>query len=76
MIICCELAKVSPSLKWDSSVTGDGRNEADYEVLVKNSNGKEYIAYIVEEGDIFVRKKCKCIIWNRCSTGNTIKLSK
>lgn len=70
------MANVSATSKWDSSAIDEGRNEADYEVQVKNSNGKEYIAYIVEEGDIFVKRKCKCIAWNTCNTGNTIKLSK
>lgn len=76
MIMCCELAKVSATSKWDSSAIDDGRNEADYEVQVEASDGKEYIAYIVEEGDIFVKRKCKCNAWNTCSTENTIKLSK
>lgn len=76
MLMCFELANVSATSKWDLSKIDDGKNEADYEVQVKNSNGKEFIAYIVEEGDIFVKRKCRCIAGNLCSTGNAIKLSK
>lgn len=50
--------------------------ESDYEIQAKNSNGKSYIAYIIEEGDIIMKKKCTCISRNKCDVKNSIKLSK
>lgn len=52
------------------------RYEADYEVQVKNGNEKVYIAYIIEQGDLIVKKKCVCTSWNKCDMKNAIKLSK
>lgn len=50
--------------------------ESDYEMGVKNSNGKIFIAYIIEQGDMIVKKKCICTPMHKCSTKNMIKLSK
>lgn len=52
------------------------RYEADYEVQVKSGNEKFYIAYIIEQGDLIVKKKCVCTSWNECDMKNAIKLSK
>lgn len=52
------------------------RYEADYEVQVKNGNEKTYIAYIIEQGDLIVKKKCACTSWSNCDMKNAIKLSK
>lgn len=50
--------------------------ESDYETHVKNSNGKAFIAYVIEQGDLIVKNKCTCISWNKCNLKNMIKLSK
>lgn len=50
--------------------------ESDYEIHVKNSNGKAFIAYMIEQGDLIVKKKCTCTSWNKCNLKNMIKLSK
>lgn len=51
--------------------------ESDYEIHVKNSDGKTYIAYVIEQTDIVVKHKCTCISRNKCdSKKNMIKLSK
>lgn len=51
--------------------------EADYEIPMKPStHGMSFIAYIIEQGDLIVKKKCSCISWNQCHIANTIKLSK
>lgn len=50
--------------------------ESDYEIPVKTSNGKSYIAYIIEQGDLIVKKKCTCIAEKKCNIKNQIKLSK
>lgn len=50
--------------------------EADYEIPVKTTNGKSYLAYIIDQGDIVVKKKCMCIAEKKCSVKNVIKLSK
>lgn len=62
--------------KWNSSPINDVRYNADYEIHLKNSSDKIFIAYIIEEGDLFIKKKCKCVLWNECDQQNTIKLSK
>lgn len=50
--------------------------ESDYEIHVKNGNGKAFIAYIIDQGDLVIKKKCTCISWNKCNLKNMIKLSK
>lgn len=49
--------------------------ESDYEIHVKNGNGKSFIAYIIEQGDLIIKKKCTCISWSKCNLKNMIKLS-
>lgn len=62
--------------KWDALPINDMRYEADYEIQVKNSSEKMFIAYIIDEGDLFIKKKCRCISWNKCDIQNAVKLSK
>lgn len=50
--------------------------ESDYEIHVKNSNGKTYIAYVIEQTDLVVKFKCTCTPWNKCDLKHMIKLSK
>lgn len=50
--------------------------ESDYEIHVKNDNGKSFIAYVIEQGDLIIKKKCTCISWSKCNLKNMIKLSK
>lgn len=54
----------------------DAHYQADYEIQLNKSNGKLFIAYIIEEGDLFVKKTCKCISSTKCKAKNTVKLSK
>lgn len=50
--------------------------ESDYEIHVKNSNGKTYIAHVIEQTDLVVKFKCTCTSWNKCGLKHMIKLSK
>lgn len=50
--------------------------ESDYEIHVKNSNGKTYIAHVIEQTDLVVKFKCTCTPWNKCDLKHMIKLSK
>lgn len=50
--------------------------EADYEIAVKTTNGKSYLAYIIDQEDIVIKKKCMCIAEKKCSVKNVIKLAK
>lgn len=52
------------------------RYEADYEIPIKVGTGKAFIAYIIEEGDLFIKKRCKCILRSECAFNNSIELSK
>lgn len=50
--------------------------ESDYEIHVKKSNGKTYIAHVIEQTDLVVKFKCTCTPWNKCELKHMIKLSK
>lgn len=50
--------------------------ESDYETHVKNSNGKAYIAHVIEQTDLVVKLKCTCTPRNKCDLKHMIKLSK
>lgn len=50
--------------------------ESDYEIHVKNTNGKTYIAHVIEQTDLVVKFKCTCTSWNKCDSKYMIKLSK
>lgn len=50
--------------------------ESDYEVHVKHSNGKAYIAHVIEQLDLVVKLKCSCTSWKKCDIKHMIKLSK
>lgn len=71
---------INPSLavltkKTDTMKLGLGY-ASDYEMLVKNTYGKIFIAYIIEQGDIVIKKKCRCTPIYKCNTKKMIKLSK
>lgn len=61
--------------KWNVS-ENVARYKADYEVLTKSHSGKVYVAYIIDQGDIFIKKRCKCVPRHKCKSENTIELSK
>lgn len=51
--------------------------EADYELPMKIENGTErqYYAYIVEEGDLLIRKICTCVPKKKCFGRDSVKLA-
>lgn len=76
LLLGCGTVKASIVTKWDALPINDVRYEADYEIQVKNTSEKIFIAYIIEEGDLIIKKKCRCISWNKCDIQNAVKLSK
>lgn len=53
-----------------------GIRESDYEIHVKNSNGKTYIAHVIDQLDLVVKLKCVCTSLHKCNVKNMIILSK
>lgn len=52
--------------------------EADYELPIKIDNGtneQQYYAYIVEEGDLLIRKICTCVPKKKCIGRDSVKLA-
>lgn len=79
VLILLVTISLKPSLavltKTDTMKLGLGY-ASDYEMLVKNTNGKVFIAYIIDQGDIVIKKKCRCTRIYKCNTEKMIKLSK
>lgn len=51
---------------------------ADYELPVKSINRgkKHFTVYLIDEGDLFVKKQCKCQSIQECDSENVVFLAK
>lgn len=56
----------------------DTHYKADYEIPKKSLNGIEnhFTVYLIDEGDLFVKKHCKCQPQQQCVSKNVVQLSK
>lgn len=51
------------------------RYKSEYETPIDKTIQNAFIAHIIEEGDLLLKKMCKCMPWNKCMTKKSVKLS-
>lgn len=76
---CSQLTDtVIPLLDHNRASIGHVRYISDYEMQIKSSNrvGKHFVAYFIDEGDLSIKKHCKCQLMQRCKSNATVQLSK
>lgn len=74
LAISVGLGTVSVS-SWSSSVT---QYKADYEMPINVRDGSTealYFAYIIEQGDLLIRKICTCVPKIKCLRRDSVQLA-
>lgn len=76
---CIQVADtVISSIDRNPMTTIDAQYTSDYEMQIKSANGigKHFLAYFIDEGDLSVKKHCKCQPMQQCKSKATVQLSK